>query len=179
VGKIKDLFEAYDHNDLPAEGGYIISSFFAENSAYSRYEIISYSNVKDIYHAENGLTFQAQGTKVFILVEPKNYSQKHVEPAYRDDAHKIPYRFKELDTYTTRRDDKVFLGKEPVETYSSFTVVKGAGHDRSMIAYRDDDILDTVQSFFEDSLWKEAGVPKRDAAEVTKGIINQFKRIII
>ena len=47
--KAIDLFEAYAQNKLPMDEGYIVSSFFKEDSAYSVYEIISYSTVKDIY----------------------------------------------------------------------------------------------------------------------------------
>jgi hypothetical protein len=45
----KELFKAYYNSELPFERGYIFSSFFDANSTYSRYEITSYNNVKDIY----------------------------------------------------------------------------------------------------------------------------------
>lgn len=44
--KAMDLFEAYKQDKLPKDEGYIVSSFFSEQSAYSIYEIISYSGVK-------------------------------------------------------------------------------------------------------------------------------------
>jgi hypothetical protein len=35
--KALDLFKAFTEEKLPAQGGYIISSFFQETSAYSKY----------------------------------------------------------------------------------------------------------------------------------------------
>jgi len=52
-----DLFDAYAKNALPKDHGYVVTSFFSNNSVYSRYEIVSYNNVKSIYPNEEGLTF--------------------------------------------------------------------------------------------------------------------------
>lgn len=82
--KAIDLFEAYAQNKLPMDEGYIVSSFFKEDSAYSVYEIISYSTVKDIYMTGDGLTFQTNGKKLFLLVEPPNFPHKSTEPVFRD-----------------------------------------------------------------------------------------------
>ena len=65
-----DLFEAYAQNQLPKDEGYIVSSFFHDHSAYSIYEVVSYSGVKSIYVTENGITFQTNGKKLHILIEP-------------------------------------------------------------------------------------------------------------
>ena len=116
MAKILDLFDAYLGSQLPRDGGFIITELLNESSRYARYEVISYGNVKDIYQIEDGILFQADGRKLFILFEPLNYSAKHVEPAYRDDAHRIPYRNKELEIFTTKRQEKVMIAKEPVET---------------------------------------------------------------
>ena len=67
-----DLFEAYAKQKLPMEQGYIVSSFFKDDSAYSIYEIVSYATLKDIYLTGNGLTFQTNGKKIFLFVEPEN-----------------------------------------------------------------------------------------------------------
>ena len=60
-----DLFEAYAQNKLPMDEGYIVSSFFKEESSYSVYEVISYSAVKDLYMTSDGLTFQTNGKNCF------------------------------------------------------------------------------------------------------------------
>ena len=78
--KAMDLFEAYAQNKLPMDEGYIISSFFKEDSTYSIYEIVSYASVKDIYSTSDSLTFQTNGKKLFLLAEPSNYHQKTTEP---------------------------------------------------------------------------------------------------
>ena len=163
MAQFYDLFEAYSHNLLPTEGGYVISVFFDENSAYTRYEMISYGNVKDIYKTEDGITFQADGRKLYILMEPQNYTGKQVEPCYRDDRHKIPYRFKELNIHTSKRQDKVMVGKEPVETYTSFTIANETGYNKSYICFKADDTAETLAGYFHHSLWKEVQIPRVDA----------------
>jgi hypothetical protein len=75
--KALDLFRAFAEEKLPAEGGYIISSFFQETSAYSKYEVVAYNSVKAIYPTSEGLTFQADGNKLFVLAEPANYMKNH------------------------------------------------------------------------------------------------------
>ena len=108
--KAMDLFDAYSKNALPKDHGYIVSSFFAPNTAYSRYEIVSYTNVKSIYPNEEGLTFQTDGKKLYVLVEPSNYPNKGMEPFVRSSIEKIPLRFSELELFTCKNQDKNLLG---------------------------------------------------------------------
>ncbi len=179
MAKMKELFGAYSNNELPTDGGYIVSSFFDETSTYTKYEITSYNNVKDIYIAEEGITFQADGKKVFVVVEPAGYASKHVEPTYRDAFHKMPYRFKEVDTITSKRQDKIMVGKDPVETYGSFTILKTFGNNFSYIFYKTDDLVPAIRDFFANSLWQDARVPKRDAEASAQAIAEKFQEIVV
>jgi len=176
---MKELFGAYNKSELPTDGGYIVSAFFDESSTYTKYEVTSYNNVKDIFAGEDGITFQADGRKIFVLVEPANYSKKHVEPTYRDTLQKIPYRFKELDVFTSKRQDQIMVGKEPIVTYTSFTVLKTKGNNFSYIFYATDDLLPAIRDFFMKSLWQDARVPRADAEKAAKIIEDKFKGIII
>ena len=178
MAQIKDLFKAYMANQLPTEGGLIITSFFDEETTYSKYEVTSYNNVKDIYRNDEGIVFQADGYKQFVIVEPASYNNKHVEPAMRDRGHSIPYRFKEIDTFVTRRQDKIMVGKEPVVTYTSFTILQPVGENFAYIVTKEDDILQTVEAFFAKSMWQDARVPKIDAEKVGKTIAQTLKSIV-
>jgi len=174
---VKELFQAYQNSELPTKGGYIVSSFFDETSTYTKYEVTSYNNVKDIYMTNDGLTFQADGKKLFVLVEPANYSKKYTEPSYRDDAHKIPYRFNEIETHISKRQDRIMVGRKPIITYTSFTILKTQGHNFSYIFYPTEDIIGMMEKFFTDTMWKEANVPKIDAekaARTIKGVFRDF-----
>ena len=122
--KALDLFQAYSENKLPKEGGYIVSSFFSNISTYSIYEVVAYIGVKNLFLSTEGLSFQTDGNKVYILVEPVNYSKKYIEPVSRDRKEQIPHRFSELDIYTTKNQSKVMISKEPIMTFSSFTILK-------------------------------------------------------
>jgi len=131
--KALDLFQAFTQDKLPQEGGFIVSSFFQEASAYSLYEVVAYNGVKALYLSPEGLTFQTDGNKLFILSEPMNYSRKHVEPFARDKRHQIPHRFSELEIFTARNQTRVMVSKEAVLTYSAFTILKPSGINFSLI----------------------------------------------
>ncbi len=178
MAQIKDLFKAYMASELPTDGGLIITSFFDEETTYTKYEVTSYNNVKDIYRNEEGIVFQADGYKQFVVVEPASYSRKHMEPAMRDRGHAIPYRFKEVDSLVSKRQDRIMLGKEPVITYTSFTILQPVGENFAYVVYKEPDILQTIESFFAKSLWQDARVPKTDAEKVAKTIAQSLHKIL-
>jgi hypothetical protein len=177
--KALDLFQAYGQNKLPKEGGYIVSSFLDENSAYSKYEIVAYNGVKSIYLSEEGLTFQTDGNKLFVLCEPPSYAQKSQEPFRRQSKEQIPHRFSELEILTTKNQTKVMVSKDPILTYGSFTILKPTGVNFSFIFYNLADVLDTVKAFFETTLNKEANVPKEDASKAAVLVEKGLKRFSI
>ena len=179
MAKIIDLFEAYTNSELPRDGGFIITELLDDSSRYARYEVISYGNVKDIYLVDEGIMFQADGRKLFVLFEPLNYSAKHVEPAYRDDSHRIPYRANELDVFTTKRQEKVMIAKEPVETYSSFTIANETGLNTSYVVYRDDSTSRTILGFFEQSLWKTLSNSHTDAKNACAIIAAPLDKVMV
>ncbi len=175
--KALDLFQAYSQDKLPREGGYIVSSFFQPTSAYSRYEVVAYNGVKSLYLSEEGLTFQTDGNKLFVLSEPTNYANKHSEPFRRDQKHQIPHRFSELEILTSKNQTRVMISKEPVVSYSAFTILKPTGINFAFIFYNLPDVLDTIEQFFGKTLNQEANVPKPDAtkaAALIKKGLEQF-----
>ncbi len=175
--KALDLFQAYAQGKLPKDGGYIVSSFFDRVSAYSRYEVVAYNTVKNLYMAENGLSFQTDGNKLFVLVEPANYSRKHIEPVNRNTNEQVPHRFSELNIYTAKNQSKIMVSKDPIVTYSSFTILKPTGINFALIFYTLEDVLKTLEFFFSETLHKEAGVPGPDAKKAAKYVsdgVNKF-----
>ena len=179
MATIKDLFSAYKDSELPMDGGYIITSFFDQNSSYTRYEVIAYNNVKDIYNTDEGIVFKADGRKIYILVEPLSFSKKQLDPCYRDDAHKIPYRYKELSEYRTKRQDRIYIAKEPVDTYTAFTVLNESGLNNSYVCYPSADISTLMDKFFQKALFQNSNVPRTDAKKVTEIIVEVFKKLEI
>lgn len=81
--KAMDLYTAYKENMLPKDEGYVVSGFFMTDTPYSIIEIISYSEVKNFYSSGDSITFQSNGKKIYILVEPTTYTQKAQEPYVR------------------------------------------------------------------------------------------------
>jgi hypothetical protein len=168
--KAMDLFEAYSQDKLPKDEGYVISSFFSDNSAYSIYEIVSYSGVKTIYLTEAGMTFQTNGKKIHILVEPASYPNKAVEPYVRSNNEQIPLRFNELEQITAKNQSKIMIAKKPIESFSSFTILRPTGVNFALVFYRLPDVFDTLQLFFEKTFNREAGIPQVDAKKSAKRV---------
>jgi hypothetical protein len=173
-----DLFEAYAQEKLPKDQGYIVSSFFSDKSAYSIYEIVSYSGVKQIFVTETGLTFQTNGRKLHILVEPASYPLKALEPVSRADKEQIPKRFSELDTITSKNQTRIMIAKQPIDSYSSFTILKPTGINFSLVFYHLDDLYDTLASFFEKTLNREAGIPQIDAKKAARKIAETVQQTL-
>jgi hypothetical protein len=177
--KAVDLFTAYAESKLPSDGGYIVSSFLDQTSAYSRYEVVAYSGVKSIVLTPEGLTFQTDGNKLFILAEPPNYAQKHLEPFRRPAKDQIPHRFAELDILTTKNQTKVMVSKNPLMTYGSFTILKPSGENVAFLFYNLPDVYGSIARFFSTALNKEATVPKTDAEKAGALVVEGLKKFTI
>ena len=137
------------------------------------------SGIKALYLSEDGLTFQADGNKLFVLSEPASYARKHVEPFRREKKHQIPHRFSELEIITTKNQTKVMISKDPVLCYSAFTILKPTGVDFAFIFYNLPAVLDTINGFFETTLNKEAAVPQADAAKAAALIRKGLEKFTI
>jgi hypothetical protein len=177
--KAIDLFKAYGEGRLPQEGGYIITSFFQENSAYAKYEIVAYNGVKSLYLSEEGLTFQTDGNKLFVLSEPVTYDRKYLEPFTRDGQHQIPHRFSEVEQITTKNMTRIMISRQPVMAYSAFTICRPTTLNFSLLFYNLPDVFDSIVAYFEKSLAAEANVPAGDAAAAARRIIDGLKRFTI
>jgi len=175
--KAQDLFQAFQSNQLPREGGYIVTSFFSDNSSYSRYEIISYNGVKNIFNSTEGLTFQSDGKKLHILVEPSSYANKHVEPIHRSAGESVPHRYNEMILFTCKNEAKLYVSKDPVSTYSSFTVLKPVGVNFAFVFYNLPDVYESLDTFFQKTLNREAGVPQINAKAAAKTITENLHKL--
>jgi hypothetical protein len=177
--KALDLFQAYSQEKLPREGGYIVSSFFDVNSTYSRYEVVAYNGVKGISQTEDGLQFQADGNKIFVLVEPPSYPRKYEEPVNRIRIEMIPHRFSELEIFTAKNQTKVMVSKEPAISYSAFTILRPTGVDFAFIFYNLPDVLVSLKSFFTQTLNREAAIPRIDAKRGADYVIQGLKKFTV
>jgi len=177
--KALDLFQAYAQEKLPRDGGYIVSSFFDPNSTYSRYEVVAYNGVKGISLSEEGLQFQADGNKIFVLVEPPSYPRKYEEPVNRNRAEMIPHRFKELEIFTAKNQAKIMVSKEPVISYSSFTILRPTGVDFAFVFYNREDVLESLKSFFTQTLNREAAIPQIDSKRGAEYVIRALQKFTV
>jgi hypothetical protein len=103
-----------------------------------------------------------------ILVEPASYPSKAIEPYLRDKSEQIPLRFRELNMYTTKNQIKIYLAKEPIESMSSFTVLRPSGENIAFVFYKTDDLYENLTKFFENSFNRDARVPQSDSKKIAK-----------
>ncbi len=177
--RARDLFEAYQDNKLPKEAGVVLSSSLQEDSPYCRYELIAYRDVRALYLSEDGLTFQTDGNKLFILAEPPAWPWKSVEPFRREAPYQIPHRFSELDILDARSGARVMISREPILTYSAFTVPRPRGIDFAFLFYILPDMLATIDGFVAKTLNDEAQIPLADAEEAARRAVAVLKRCAI
>lgn len=161
-----ELYEAYEKNMLPKEEGYVVSAFYLPDSPYSILEVISYSEVKNFFASTDSLTFQSNGKKIYILVEPSSYNHKSQEPYVRPSKYQIPLRFNDLNIYTCKNQYKVMYNKEPQMMMTSFTVLKPTGHNFSLIVFQQDDVQQTLAKLFQSALRNESNVPMADSKKI-------------
>ena len=174
--KAMDLFDAYNQDQLPKDQAYIVSSFVNTANGYTIYEVICYSAVKAIYPDGGGLTFQSSGKKMHILVEPPSYPHKAIEPYLRDKSDQIPLRFNELELHTARNQAKIYIAKKPIESLSAFTVAKPVGFNISFVFYKQPEIFETLERFFDQTFNKDAGVPQADAVKAAKTALKVIQK---
>lgn len=165
-----ELYEAYEKNMLPKDEGYVVSAFYLPDSPYSILEVISYSEVKNFFASNDSLTFQSNGKKIYILVEPSSYNHKSQEPYVRPSKYQIPLRFNDLNIYTCKNQYKVMYNKEPQTMMTSFTVLKPTGHNFSLIVFQQDDIQQTLARLFQAALHNESNVPMADSKVISEDL---------
>jgi hypothetical protein len=151
------------------------------------FEMISYSGVKAVIPVEGGVKFQAQGSKMFCMLEPTTYSEKHVDPTYRSNNTTgfMPFRFNECDTFLTK-DNRytVRMPNVPHNCYDSFTVSFPAKGDLCIIYFIfDKDIQGKVIPFIEENfmtiLKKSVNLRDIDSNHIAKKFADVIKKLHI
>ena len=158
-----ELFSAYRSGRVPPGGGYVVSSCMVDGCAYVRYEIVAYRRARNLGLSREGLTFAADASRIFVLVEPDGYPEREIEPFQRDARHRIPHRFAELATVAVRSHSRIMVSKDPVIVSSHFTVAAPAGIDFAFLFLPRHDAVDTIRKFMTGTLQQECLVPQTGA----------------
>ena len=169
------LFDAYNHAKLPKYGGYIVSSNFQPELAYSIFEIVGYDNVQEIRLETDSLIFKSAGCKLYTLIEPANYPLKNVEPVQRESGRNIPYRFSELYILTTKKHETVYIGKKPIISYSSFTIIKPKKNDFAILFYNVPEVFKNIEDFLTTIYHDGVGITRSDSAKAARITVQGIK----
>ncbi len=177
--KAVDLFQAFSEGKLPMEGGFVVTSFFQDNSAYAKYEIVAYSNLQSLFLSDEGLIFRTDGHKLFALAEPADYEGKDLEPFSRDGQRQIPHSFSEVEQLPAGGGARILLSRQPVLAYSSFTVFRPTALNSSVLFYNLPAVLDTLTAYLQKTLTADARLPEPDAAAAARRIVAGLKQVAI
>lgn len=146
-------------------------------------EVISYSGVKSVNPVGSGVKFQAQGQKMFLMLEPSSYTENHIEPTYRSNntTAYMPYRFKDCETFLTRDSRfKVMIPQTPYNCYDSFTVSFPGKGDIAVLYFifnKDINVVnDFIQNNFQEIVNKMTGIQSADASKIAKNFMAVVKK---
>lgn len=179
MAKAFPLIKAYMNEEIPPDGGFIVSAFFQPGTIYAIYEITAYRNVKDIFKSEEGYLFKTDGNRTHILIEPATFAKKYIEPVNREVGKSVPYRFSEMEIFNCAGNEKAMVPHEPVMLYSSFTILQQESEFFSFVFYPTEDVLIAMKKFIADSLYNDCNLTKRDALKVATQSIETVKRFNI
>lgn len=161
--KALELFSAYRSGRVPPGGGYLVSSCMVDGSAYVRYEIVAYRRARNLLLSRAGLTFNSDGSRIFVLVEADAYPDRTVEPWRRDARHRIPHCFSELTIVATRSHSRVMVSRDPVTVAAEFTIPCPAEIDFAFLFMPRRDAPATIEAFMAATLQEECLIPERPA----------------
>jgi len=179
MAKATELLKAYESENIPDGGGFIVSAFFESGTAYGIYEITAYRNVKDIFKTKEGINFKTDGNRTHLLVEPPTFSKKYVEPALRDQDKSIPYRFNEMEIMTCKKSEKIMIPRIPKMLHSSFTVLDRQGDCFAFVFEPTPDVYVAMKKFIADSLYNDCNVSKQDATQAAETVLETVKKFTI
>ena len=166
--KALDLFGAFRAGRIPPRGGYVVSSFMVDGSAYVRFEIVAYREARTLRLSADGLSIAADAGKLYVLVEPVGYHDSATEPWRRDARHRVPHTFDELSTVSARNHSRIMVSSAPVLASAVFTIVPPAGTDFSFLFLPRRGALDTIYAFLWQTLRDECLVPSVAARRAAK-----------
>lgn len=179
MARATQLFDAYVNNEVPHNGGFIVTAFFIPQTIYAIYEITAYKNVKDIYKSPEGLVFKTDGNRTHLMVEPPSYSQRFTEPVNREAGYSIPYRFSECTILTGKRQERIMIPEEPKALYSSFTILESKGENFAYIFFPSEDVYMAIRKFIADSLFNDCGIRKQIALDSSEKVLETIKKFNI
>lgn len=147
-------------------------------------EMISYSGVKQIIPMDGGVKFQAQGRKMFCMIESALYSDKHIEPTYRstNSTGYMPFRFNDCINFKTKDNKYNILMPNIVhECYDSFTVNFPSKGDLCILYFIfDKDINGTVLPFIQENfitiIKKYLQLRETDCKHIAKNFIDVVRK---
>ncbi len=161
--KAMDLFEAYAQNKLPKDAGFIVSAFFAKGSTYSKYTIVSYSELRSAVLEGSSLCVSASGRTVHVLVEPPDYADTDKDPADRQKDEQFPLRLSQMDAVNAKNGSRMLIARKPLPTTETCVIERPTGIDFALIFFKRPDLFETLTIFLEKTFNKEANVPLADA----------------
>jgi hypothetical protein len=87
----------------------------------------------------------------------------------------IPLRFNEVEQFTAKNQVRIMIAKQPMDSFSSFTILKPSGINFALVFYQLPDLYDSLRLFFEKTFNQEAGIPQNDANKCAQKVSDIVK----
>ena len=171
-----DLFDGLMKGDVQnGAGGYIFGIHFAPHGAYAILQITGFENVKNILQSGEGVTFQSDGYQVFVVMEPKTYTHRYMEPYLREDGYRIPLRWNELETLELPNKSRILVCLKPYISYGSFTIDIPESGSFVDYFYGGEDVDKNLLDFIGQLLFKDFAVPRKNVRTVQASILRNLE----
>ncbi|MEQ9362612.1 MAG: hypothetical protein RIF32_00130 [Leptospirales bacterium] len=141
--------------------------------------MIAFRNVKNIYQADDAVTFQSDGYKIFMVYEPRSYTTKYIEPYLRQDQERIPLRWNELSITDLPNRDRLFISREPYVSHGSFNVEQPNSGSFVYYLYDGPEIDENAHAFLDKILKKDFKLNTKTMEVVREQFQENLKRFKI
>ena len=184
--------EAYNQGILSQiTEGYIFSLTSPDQTNIERkmdpflIQMVSYSGLKAIFSLESGVKFQAQGKRMYCMLESANFSNKHLEPMSRtqNTTACMPYRFNECEIFFTKDSKfRVLIPKKAHESFDSFVIDFPDKGDICVLYYifdkenLDSVVLPFIQENISFILKAQLSMGKHDAKNISDKFMSVIKQ---
>jgi len=177
--KAIDMFQAYTENKIPEDRGIIVQGFFEQDLPYFSFELTLYTGAKALYLGDEGITFQANALRFFVIVEPPGYSQKECAPPARTLKKPVPLHFNELTRHELPNGALIYDHPDPVRVYGLFFIDKPTGSDFVFIFPYSPDVFVVLSRFLEGTWREECGIPEKEASAMAGRTVSEIKKLSV
>ena len=174
------LFEVLNEGTIPdGDTGMIATLRFLGETKYAVIEFTPYRTVRNMrpIEEEQGVSFRAEGEKIFVVYEPGDYVRKYDEPYLREPGEDFPLRFSELDVIMLPNNDRLLINRDSYLSSGSVTLQKPDRGDFAMYIFDRGNLVEHAKAFLDRVLHDDFAVPHEPRVQLLKRFQAHVERL--